>query len=236
MIHVAICDDDPAILRLIGQYLKRYSVENGETVEIACYAEGSELLMGFRPDIDIVFLDICMQTIDGIAVARRIRETNEEVCLIFVTSMAQYALDGFSVHASGFLVKPISYTDFAAEMRIALRRVSSRSSGFFTARNADGIHRIAFSSILYVEVLNHSTLVMTPEKSNSFYIPLREVELQLSGQTFHRCHASYLVNFEHIRSIQQNSIILTNGQQIPVSKNRKKDFLLAFAKYAGNRV
>ncbi len=115
MLKLIICDDEPVIYETIRNMLGRFSKECGISLDVSTCASGEELLGAVTPDVDILLLDIRMGELSGMNAARKIREKNSDICIIFVTTMTQYALEGYKVHAFGFLKKPLTYAHLKAE-------------------------------------------------------------------------------------------------------------------------
>ena len=109
---VAIVEDDGNYAALLTDYFMRYQSGRGDKFEIKTYGDGLDFLENYQPGTDIVLLDIEMPHISGMDAARRLRETDKLVSIIFVTNLARFAVDGYEVDACGFMVKPVSYPAF----------------------------------------------------------------------------------------------------------------------------
>ena len=112
MLRVAVAEDNPKDRERLLSFLKKYGEEKDVQIEVAEYTDGSELLDQYRPCYDVIFLDVEMPQMDGMKAAEKIRETDEEVILIFITNMAKYAIRGYEVQALDFVLKPVKYDAF----------------------------------------------------------------------------------------------------------------------------
>ena len=112
---IAIVDDTLEDRQLLTDYLKRYQQENNLQLIVHTFSSGLDLLGENREGYDILFLDIEMPGCDGLEVTQEIRQRDSAVSIIFVTSMAQYAIDGYQVNAFDFIVKPIGYYNVLCE-------------------------------------------------------------------------------------------------------------------------
>lgn len=107
MLRVAVAEDNPKDRERLLSFLKKYGEEKDVQIEVAEYTDGSELLDQYRPCYDVIFLDVEMPQMDGMKAAEKIRETDEEVILIFITNMAKYAIRGYEVQALDYVLKPV---------------------------------------------------------------------------------------------------------------------------------
>ena len=108
MYHIAICDDEIEFVSELEDLLKRYSGETGIELMIAEYRNGQELIENYDTTTDLIFLDIQMNKMDGLTAAGKIRELDEEVSIIFLTSLKQYALEGYQYQAVNYIIKPMN--------------------------------------------------------------------------------------------------------------------------------
>lgn len=112
MIRVAIVEDDAEVQGVLQEYVRRYTRQYGTEFEVSVFADGVDLLEDYRAVYDIIFLDVEMKHLDGMATAERIRQMDADVILIFITNMAQYAIRGYSVGALDYVLKPVPYFAF----------------------------------------------------------------------------------------------------------------------------
>ena len=115
MIRIAVCDDDRIVRESIVKALRRYERDNGMEFEVLEYAAADALLVSYPAELDLILLDIYMPGIDGMDAARAIRQFDQDVCIIFITTMYQRAIEGYKVRAFGFIRKPVSYEEFSHE-------------------------------------------------------------------------------------------------------------------------
>ena len=97
MVRIAVVEDEALSRQLLADYLARYSDENGVTFDITYFEDGGAIIGGYKPVYDIILMDIQMTNVDGITAARAIREVDQEVILVFITSAAQFAIHGYQV-------------------------------------------------------------------------------------------------------------------------------------------
>lgn len=233
MLRVAVAEDNPKDLERILGFLKRYGEDRNVQIEVSEYADGSELLEQYRPCYDVVFLDIEMPQLNGMKTAEKIRETDEEVILIFITNMAKYAIRGYRVQALDYVLKPMKYEAFVVKMDKVKRLAEKKKDTSITIKSGVAIHRLRVSNILYVEVVQHLLIFHTEDGDLTTRGVLRDVEAILEENGFFKCNKCYLVNLRHVRSVY-NGMALVGNDQLQVSRARKKAFAEAVADYIGN--
>lgn len=105
MLHVGIVEDEAGSRRLLREMIEKYALENQKEIAVREFSDGTEIVENYRPDYDILLLDIEMPAMNGMEAAEKIRETDPEVVLVFITNMAQYAIKGYQVDALDFILK-----------------------------------------------------------------------------------------------------------------------------------
>ena len=238
MIRIAVCDDERPVRESIVKALRRYASETGTDIEIAEFTSADELLNSYPELLDLLLLDIYMPGTDGMDAARRIREFDPEVCLIFITTMYQRAIEGYKVRAFGFIRKPVSYAEFSHEIGDAMKRIeqSRGKDHVITIKSSGKSYRIPVSQISYCEVRGHYISLCINGEISEYRCPIRELEEQLREYGFFRCHASFLVSADAIQEIRQADILMKDGNVVPVSQRKRKAFLNDLSEYLGERI
>lgn len=169
---------------------------------------------------------------DGLTAARRIRRQDEKVVILFITSMVQYAVQGYSVDALDFLVKPVSYTGLRLRLDRALARIAQNQPLRIQVRSASGLCSVPVSGIRYVETCSHRIVIHTGDAELLTDMTMKQIESELARQPFFRCHTSYLVNFRYVDRIQGNDIDV-DGHRLSISRYRRRELLDTFTAYLG---
>ena len=229
MIRVAIVEDNDTDASLIESHLKRYAKENGEAFDIVRFTNPVMFLEPYAANYDMIVLDIQMPHMNGMEAAYRLREIDETVLLFFVTSMTQYAIEGYEVRAANYIVKPAVYGDFALKLKKALRaRIDHRDQ--IVLKTELGQVKIAPSKIRYLESVGHSVIYHTLTGDYTQYISLTKAAEPLADKGFFRCNSCYVVNLAYVQNIRGYDAILDEGT-LRISQPRKKPFVQALSEY-----
>lgn len=232
MIKVAITENEAPVRKRIRELLNRFCKEQGCEFDITEYTNGKELVDAFRPVFDVIFLDIDMPQMNGLAAASRIREVDQQVIIIFITDLAQYALQGYRVQAYDYILKPVDYTALSFTLQKVLRILRNRPDDKSLLISFDGsTTRVPISEITYIEVAGHKLYCHTEADVYPLYSStLNALEEELSPYHFVRCNNCYLVNLAQVKTVLKTSVIV-GKEELTVSRPRKKDFLTALTNF-----
>lgn len=237
MIRIAIVEDEKEYVQILYGYLKKYEEQYHTALYIKAFDDGLDIASDYRPEYDIILMDIQMKHMDGMRAAQEIRKLDEEVIFIFITTTVQYAVQGYLVDALGYVLKPVPYLAFSQIFSKAVKQLSKlREKEYLNIEIEGGLVRLDISQITYIESQRHDVLVHTENGDYLTAGPLKNMEQDLARKGFAKCHNAYLVNLRHACGILQNDCMLTDGARLPVSRTRKKAFLDALADYIGGVV
>ena len=157
-IHVAIVEDSKDDLANCLSLLDRYSKEKHITFDIQTFENGDAFLMRFKSQYDFIILDINLSAMNGIDVARNIREKDEEVIIMFATNLAKYATHGYEVDAVDFVLKPLTYASFYLRLERVMKKLNKKPDSFLVVPSDGGFNKINIDDVLYVEVIAHDII------------------------------------------------------------------------------
>ncbi len=232
MLNIAVVEDDGQDMEQLLSYIKRYSREKGIGLRTFPFLDGSELLKDYQARYDIIFLDIEMPGLNGIDIAKQIRMRDSNVVLVFVTQIAQYAIQGYSVGALDYVLKPVSYSVFSVKLERAMNLAGRRSSSQLLIRQSDGVVRLDTRQIYYIDVRDRMLHYHTELGDFSTRETLQSVEEKLAPFHFARGNHWYIVNLYHVSGVRGDKVIV-NGQELMLSRRNKAAFLAALAGYVG---
>ncbi len=220
---IAVCDDnreDRGVLRALLEAC-------GQDFEIREYGSGEGLCadMGYVRECGIVFLDINMEGMDGLEAARKIKAESPKVHIVLVTAYVNYALDGYKVKASRFLLKDDLEQTLQECLDDLLREERVVEFGF-----VEGNVCLRVDNIIYIETSRHKNVFHTAGQTFSIYKKMDDLEEELRDMGFVRIHQSFLVNMKYIEKISSYVMLLTTGKEISVPKSRypevKRQYML----------
>lgn len=230
-VNIAICDDEIAICHQLEQHITEIFSSAKIDYNIEIYTSGDKLCEELKSEnFDLIFLDIELPGINGIEIGSFIRDTlhNEAVQIVYISAVQSYAMELFYSRPMNFLVKPISYSDVNKVIKTFLRLYQEKEMTFTFKVNGH-FYKVAVSDILYFESHKRKVTVITSTGSYDFYDTLKNIQKQLSLNEFILIHQSILVNFNHIKFFEYDSVTMIDGTTLPVSQSRrsqvKKDYL-----------
>ena len=220
VVRIALVEDDSRHVQKITAYLERYHTEKGLAMTVRVFPDGEDIAENYKPEYDLILLDIQMRFMDGMTAARRIREKDREVILIFLTSMAGYAIQGYEVEALDYILKPVSYDMFARKLERAIASVQGKQTRSVVLYTKDGAVKVDVSDIRYIESRSHQMIYHMADTEYEVRGRLDDLEKDLIPFGFFRSNRGYLVNLYHITALRDGCCVI-GGKMLPVSRARK---------------
>ncbi len=232
MIRIAIVEDEQSYVDQFTEYLGRFERESGNRLSITVFRDGDQILSGYRPVYDIILMDIQMRLMDGMTTAEYIRRQDQEVMIIFITNLAQYAIRGYAVDALDYVLKPVNYFAFSQRLDRAIKRLKRKEGVSLVVNTKGSNQRLLSSQLYYVESQGHTLIYHTRDGNLTATGALKEVEAALSAANFSRCNKGYLVNLEYVDAVRDGAAIV-NGEALLISRGKKKEFMEELARCLG---
>ena len=233
--RLAYCDDEEIQLEYMQRLAEQWAGQTGVSLTYCAYKSAEELLFenaeGYP--FDLLILDIDMRGMDGMALARKIREKDAKIPILFLTNKREYVFEGYEVKALRYLLKPMSEEKLFPLLSEV--HTAAREDGQSLIVSVDGEHcKIAVSDILYLEADGHYVRIHTVKRDYMVKRAFTELAAELADG-FVSTHRSYLVHLFHVERVQRTECILSDGSSIPVSRNSYKAVNEAFIRYWKDR-
>jgi len=229
---IAITDDLKSDRDTLKSYITDYFTSNNMEADIFEYSSAEELLEKFTPGFfDIMFLDIYMDEMTGIEAARKIYAVDQRCKIIFLTTANHFAAESYEVKAVNYLIKPLTRERFDTAIKVCLDEIADNNKKLSVISRQVPL-QIPFSKILYADTANRIVRLhlenSTLEVGRDFY---STVDPLLDDSRFIECYKGIVLNMEHIKRQTDDDFILKNGEKIPISKRKKKDFIRIYTEY-----
>lgn len=233
MYRIAVVEDEQQYRDEVCQYIEQYATEHQLKFDVTTYTDGQEIVDDVQKHYDIIFFDIEMTLLNGMDAAKAIRERDVNVVMVFITNMAQYAIEGYEVGALDFVLKPIDYYGFSFRLARALGRVQKKQGNLeFAINTPGGIKKLNSNDIYYIEIENRFLVYHTAEGDFSQRGTLQSAEEMFQDYHFVKCNHWYLVNLKYVTEIEEN-IVHVAGSRLEISRRNRAHFLKEVTEYIG---
>ena len=214
---------------MLGDILSTYSIN----YKIYEFSSGEELLSNYPKDLDILIMDIQMKIINGMDTARKIREFDQNLEIIFMTSFSEFMQDGYEVKAYRYILKPISERKISRNILPCINEIMKKKNNYLTINVKNYVDRIKIDSIVYIETDRPNILIYTNDNKYTTKMSISKIDKILREHGFFRCHNSYIVNLKLVESMNSNTLKI-GEKYIPISKYRVKELKLALTNILGD--
>ncbi|MEG2173941.1 MAG: response regulator [Oscillospiraceae bacterium] len=221
MLKIAACDDDKQERARIDKLLQAYQVTKKEELICVFFDSGVELLSDIKSnDYDLILLDIVMPGLNGIQVAKELRLFNSIIQIVLLSDSSEFVVDSYAVGAYGYLLKPIVQSDLFCLLDKLCIEVTHRDKDSLVIKSHEGIVRIPFFNLEYVEVMNKIvSFHLTDGSVRDASASLLDFEPQLLSRVeFLKVHRSYLINLRYIQTLNAKVIVTQAGHSVPISR------------------
>ena len=215
---ISIIDDNETDIEYISALVKGWAEAAGHTLEFSTSPSAEAFLFQYEngSGFDILLLDIEMGGMNGVELAKMIRQRDETVQLVFITGFPDFIAEGYEVSALHYLMKPVSSEKLCAVLDKATVNLSKSEKRLRVTHDRQ-IDLIPLSRILYVEAQKQYVLIHTPEETYRMKTTLAETKGALD-EFFFQCQRSFLINLRYVVQVKTGCVVLKNGEEIPISR------------------
>lgn len=240
MFRIAICDDEDYFRQDLQELVSDYMTDQGYTFQIDTFSSGEKFIsLGMEMmNYTIVFLDINMNEVNGVTVAKEIRKISRETYIVFVTAYVDYVLEGYKVDVIRYLLKDNSSIQNA--VRECIDAIVEKMDYIVVKKEFNfhegGRKAVSLERLLYIESKLHKLEFHVMEDSikiYTMYATLNDIEKELDSIGFIRVHQSFLVNLKYVINVLRYKAILSNGEELVIPKARYKEVKDSFIAYQG---
>ena len=230
---IAICDDEKIFLDSLEE--KIYGILSKLDCEVIAFGS-AEALLSSSMDYDLIFLDIEMGELDGMGAAKKIRETDFETPIVFLTSHIEMALEGYEVNAFRFLKKPVEEEKLRQTLQdIQLMKASHK--GVLIKAGGEEVVVIP-SEVLFLESDNNNVRIITSSGSYTTRLKLSDAieTFNRINDTIRKVHRCSAVNLDHVARLRDKEAVLDDGSVIAISRSCFAEFKNALYEYVKKNV
>jgi len=239
VLRIAYCEDENVQLLLMKQLIEEWQEQSGVLCTYSPYESGKAFLFenGENYPFDLLLLDIDMEGLDGMELARKVRESDSKIPIVFLTNRREYVFEGYEVNAFRYLLKPMDFP----KLFLLLNEISKQhlAKKFYIIEKQDGeTVKIDLDDIYYIEASGHYVNVYLQGKEYRFKKSLQELAdvIQINRESliqagFVYTHRSYLVHLKYVERVQKAECIMENKRMVPISRSAYKGVNEAFIKY-----
>jgi len=221
--RICLVDDDSTQLDYLKMIINKWAGLHNIIVDIDFYHSAEEMLFEHEKSypFDMILLDIQMNQMNGIELAKKIRSFDQEVFIAFVSGIADYVFEGYLVQAIRYILKPIDEQKIFEILNFV--EMNKKSEDKYIIINIPGEKKkINHKDIIFMESVGHYVIFHLEKEVYECKYNISDLLNDLSQSSFIRTHRSYIVNLKHIERINKSSCLLTNNQEIPLSRNAYK--------------
>lgn len=236
MINIAVCDDNPVFLNEITRLIEENFIEEHTISKF----DNSQALISRIEDysdecIDIILTDIEMPSLNGLTMAKELKQLYPRLQFIFVTNYTEYIEEAFSVEPVFYILKPVDPQKLSEALNKAILKINAENRNTFNITTKNKVLRIRFDEIKFVESYRRTIIIHELRQNTELVMKLDEFCKQVPD-FFIRTHKSYLVNMNMIRNISNNRIELFTGETVPVAKAKYHEIKTAILRYLGEEL
>ncbi len=225
---IAICDDEQVIRDEIAGFLQEYFDANNLSFEVDLFSDGESFVQKNR-NYDLVFMDYQLPDGNGIDFAKRVRQENADIFIIFSTSFQEHVFESFTLNTFRYLLKPISKESVFGAMDAFVKVYQTNRKIIINLLAKDRF--VDADEVMYIEADKKYAIVRTTGNTYRSFRSISKYEAEIDNPHFFRTHRSYIVNMKYVSECERKMITLTNGEKILIGPKNYDAFIRSYMNY-----
>ena len=219
--NIVLCDDDQLQIDLLQKYLAKWQNKNNNYCSCISFSSAIQLLLNIEDlqNTDLFILDIEMKDLNGMQLAKKLRDLNFNCQIAFITGYKEYVFEGYLVDAISYILKPLSENEFFSCLDKVVNK-QQKQQATILVQTESGIQKVIVQDIVCIESQKHNLLITTKNGSLITRMTINQIEDLLNNQFFISPHRSYLVNIAYIERINKSEIQLIKELIIPIARGK----------------
>lgn len=229
-LKIALCDDIAAEARGLSEFVKDWAEQNGHLAVTELFPSAESFLFAIEDrDFDVLLLDIEMGGMDGVTLAKKLREQKRKIAIIFVTTHREFYGEGYEVDALHYLIKPVQKDRLFSALSRAAEKLSVSEPPLILSCEGETL-RLEKSDLLFAEAHLHYLSIHTEKAEYTVKESISALAERL-GDGFFRCHRSYIVSLGAITRISRTSLTLCGGRELPLARGKYDEINRAYIRH-----
>ena len=233
MFRVAICEDEKVVLDFEASLVNKWAVGRGCLLELDAYISAEQFLFESedKAPYDVLIFDIQMKNMNGMELAKTLRNRGCDSIIIFITGVPDYAIEGYEVGAVRYILKPVKEDVLDGLLDSAFEERQKKSEDYFMLGQGTELEKISFEKILYIEARGHYVFLKGVDFEREWKAGFAETAACFEGKGFFCLRRGLMVNLAHVQRITRTDCILDSGESLPVARGVYKELNEAFINY-----
>lgn len=229
---IILCEDEIAQQQWMEQAILEWQRDRKTKITLQIYGSGEELFFKKEEwvDADLLILDIELKEMNGMEIARKIREVDKEISLLFATGYEKYVFEGYEVGAISYIMKPVNKEKLFHSLDKAWENIKEGQDCLLLPCGEE-TKRVYIKDIFYIESDGHYCRILTQQGEIQVREKISALYEQLTGKHFYMCHRSYILNLAYVSRITKKDVILDSGEAIPLARGKWEEMNQQFMDY-----
>lgn len=231
--RIAICEDNREHAEILKNMIAHWAKDTKTEVDVGCFQSAEQFLFLMKDDAhyDLAFLDVQLEKMTGMQLARLIRKEDKTMILVFTTGEKGYAMQGYEVSAFRYLLKPLKENEVAAALTKANKVLEDSKRDVVLVHQGKESLRVIKNDVMYVEGDNHHLIFHAKDNNIRFQAKMKDYEELFEKPQFCKCHRSYIINLHYVKKISRKGAEIEDGTVIPISRTRWDDLNRCYLTY-----